>query len=393
MNINAFAGGSPSRGNMLLLKIFLPFFAMNCMVQIYYIFGTFLERLQISPESIGWILSSFFIAAMLSRPFSSWVIEHIGMRFSLAASAAVCFIGCLLLSVTDSVSLLLLGRILAGAGFGVYSTGIFAYSSMVLPEDKRASSFALLTSSGALPMATVIPLGEWLFVNGHSALYMSMGPLLSLACLLLALRLESVQPVKKGETWGSYSQLMSADNFLLLSATVFLYASIDALVVSFSLLAAAKKIVASYFLASISIAAIVTRVGGAGIINRIPRRIVLAPCGILMAISVTVASFTHSAAVFILAGALFGVASGAGFPVMVALISDLLDKPLQPKGTSSIFFLYDAGCFMTPIIIGYLTQVTDIVAAFRMFGAVVILTLFSLQLLFWIPRYHRAKDS
>ena len=391
MKTGAFGRKLLSQSNMMLLKIFLPFFAMNSMVQVYYIFGTYLEKLHISPDAIGWILSSFFIAAMLSRPVSSWVIEHFGVRLSLAASAFVSLIGCSLLALSDSVTLLLIGRILAGAGFGVYSTGIFAYSSMVLPEKKRASSFALLTSSGALPMATVIPLGEWLFINGHSLLYMLIGPLLSLACLGLALRLEPLQPAKKGEAWGTYGQLMKADNFLLLTSTVFLYSSIDALVVSFSLLAATKNIAASYFLASISIAAIVTRVGGAGIINRIPRRIILAPCGILMAVSVAATSFTHSTVVFIFAGALFGVASGAGFPVMVALVGDILDKRLQPKGTSSIFFLYDAGCFMTPIIIGYLMQITGIVQAFRIFSAAVVLTLLLLQILFWMPRFYKVK--
>ena len=112
-----------------------------------------------------------------------------------------------------------------------------------------------------------------------------------------------------------------------------------------------------------------------------------------MCLSLVAVSFGGSHTVFVVSGVFFGIASGAGFPILVALISDIFHKPLQPKGTSSTFFMFDAGCFMTPVIIGYLTQMTDIVAAFRMLCAFVLLTLLSLQFFFWMPFYLQKKRS
>jgi MFS family permease len=176
---------------------------------------------------------------------------------------------------------------------------------------------------------------------------------------------------------------------LILTGTVI--ALVDALIITLSLLTAEKGLMISLFFASVSVTALIVRLPGASLLNALPRIPLLAPCGILMALSMILVSFFPSNSALVAGGILFGAGLGAGWPMYQALVSDLLDPMLRPKGTAAALLLYDIGFFATPLIVGYFlprfgTSVTFAAIALAAGGILVFIEIF-----YWLPFYRQRR--
>ncbi|MDR1508360.1 MAG: MFS transporter [Synergistaceae bacterium] len=376
-----------------MFSIFLPLYMIHCMEQIYFIYGTVLESYGLSPQTIGNILGSFFFAIMLTRPAGGWMIENFGIKRTLTAGSVLGFVGCAMLFFTGSVPMLFAGRIISGASFGIFTIGIYSYQGLVAAEKTRGTLFSLTGSGGALPSATVTPLGEWLFLHGHANLFLALGPLICVACFLLGKKIivDETSFVPKGKTWGTYRGLISSKPFVMLAITGVMMALVDASATSISLFASEHGLVTSYFLASSSIAAVLVRVGGAKMINSLPRLVCVAPCGMLIGISLLMIAIIPSNTSFIVCGALFGIGIGAGFPMMLASASDILPPEMRPKATASVLLLYDAGWTVTPLLVGYLTPTFGRAGTLTALAVVTFIALAALTIFYWVPKHLRAS--
>jgi MFS family permease len=382
-----------SEDTKLLINLFLPFFGIHCAEQIYLVYGSVLQGYGISSEWTGWILGIFFMTIMITRPLGGWVLENFGIRRTLVWSGAVCFAGCVSLLFTKSAPLLLLVRGFSGIGFGVYTTGLFSHQAICVSEKMRGAMFALLVTGGILPMATVAPLGEWLVRGSRETLYLAIGPALSAICWFLggkvltprSVSVKAAEMRDGGKTWGTYSDLLSSRVFVVLSLTGMLVSLADAIIVSFSLLAGERGLVASYFLAGGSVTAVIVRVAGAPLLNILPRSVLLAPCGILISCGMLLISLAPSNVSFVVGGVLYGIGIGAGWPMLLALIGDTLDPSLRPKGTATALLLYDAGWFLTPLLVGYLSSVIGIAGTFAAISLLSGIFLALLEIFYWVP--------
>jgi Arabinose efflux permease len=378
-----------------LLRLFLPLYAIHCMEQVYFVYGNVLAGYGIPQQTIGWLLSVFFIMIMAVRPVGGWLLENFGVRRTLAFASLLGFAGCTTLVLARSVPLLFLGRMLSGASFGIYSFGIFTYQALTIPEQQRGAAFAIVVSGGILPTATITPIGEWLLVTGRPDLYLALGPVICILCWYLGTRIDadSVPFRKEGEAWGTYGDLLESRPFLLLILTGALIALVDASTVSMSLFAMERGVLVSYFLASGSVAGVLVRVGGAKILNALPRPVLLAPCGMLMSGALFFVTLRPSAATFTIGGLLFGIGIGAAFPTLLALVSDTLPQTLRPKGSAAALLTYDLGWFVTPLTVGYAASLLGIGTTFR---ALSLLSLVSLTVLFlacWLPAYRKSRKG
>jgi MFS family permease len=388
-SVNPLKSVKMSREGRALFGVFLPFFMIHCAEQVYFVYGNLLHGYGFSPQAIGWILGVFFMSVMAARALGSWTIENFGVGRTLVWSSIASFAGCSALFFHESIPLLFFGRVLAGAAFGVYTMGLFTYQAMTVPENTRGKDFALVVSGGILPIATVGPLGEWLLVHSFLSVYLSIGPILSLSCLLLGRKLGSVESAERKKSavkhWGTYRELAASRKFVALVATGLLIAIVDAFIVSISILARERGILVSYFMASVSVTAVIVRVAGARALNALPRALVIAPCGMLMAGAALYMSITPSNLSFLVGGILTGLGIGAGWPLYHALIGDILEPALTPKGTAVALLVYDSGWFITPLLVGYASPVLGIAATFGALSLVAIVSLGLLHFLYWVP--------
>ncbi|MCL2373906.1 MAG: MFS transporter, partial [Treponema sp.] len=334
----------------------MPFFLIHSVQQIYLTYAILLYHgYGFSYETTGWIIAVYSLAAMLTRPLGGWLLENFGIRRILVWSALLSFVGCALFFANESAALLrigralsgaifgiysiepatllLLGRAFSGAAFGIYSMGLFSHQALCVSEKRRGAMFSLLVVGSVLPMGAVAPLGEWLLNNSQTMIYLAIGPVLSIFCCFFGGRV-NVQTVPDGlaghkraageKNWGSYHDLFSSRAFLFLIVTGTVIALVDALIIKLSLLAAEQGLTVSFFFASVSAAALVVRLPLASALNSLPRIPLIAPTGILMALSMIIVSFFPSNAALVTGGILFGAGLGAGWPMYHALISDIL---------------------------------------------------------------------
>jgi len=399
----------------LLTSLFLPFILIHCVQQIYLTYAILLYHgYGFSYETTGWIIAVYSLAAMLTRPFGGWLLENFDIRRILVWSGVLSFIGCLLFFANESLTMLLVGRALSGAAFGVYliepatliligralsgaafgiySMGLFSHQALCVSEKRRGAMFSLLVVGSVLPMGVVAPLGEWLLHNSQVMLYLAIGPVLSVLCCFFGGRVNvSAVPVAtrggggSEKNWGSYRELFSSRAFLFLIITGMAIALVDALTVTLSLLTAERGLVISFFFATVSVTALVVRLPCASLLNSLPRVPLLVPCGILMSLSMIVVSSFPSNGALVLGGILFGAGLGAGWPMYQALISDLLEPVLRPKGTATALLLYDIGFFVSPLIVGYFLPRLGTGGTFATVALVAGGVLVLVEMFFWLP--------
>ena len=256
---------------------------------------------------------------------------------------------------------------------------------------------SLLLVGGILPIAIMTPLGEWLLLNSRETIYLALGPVFSAICCFLGGKVGvSETEEARGfheKAWGTYSSLFSSRSFLFLVLTGTIIALVDAVIINISLLGAEKGLLASYFLTTNAIVAVVVRLAGSTLLNVLPRVVLLAPCGILMACSMLLASLFPSSVVFVLSGMLFGVGIGAGWPMLHALIADLLPPALRPKGSATALLLYDGGFSATPLIVGYFLPHFGMTGTFVAIALAAGGALALLEIFYWLPFFRKSRTS
>ena len=438
----------------LLVSLFLPFFLIHSVQQIYLTYAILLyQGYGFSYETTGWIIGIYSLAAMLTRPVGGWLLENYGVRNILVWSGILSFIGCSLFFSTESATLfligrgfsavafgsyfvepatlLLVGRALSGAAFGIYSMGLFSHQALCVSEKRRGAMFSLLVVGSILPMGIVAPFGEWLLHGSRNVFYLAIGPVLSLFCIYFGGRVNvkvkqegaasSLSPYERSpemlsggnsdegdddittghagqknlgpasSKWGTYGTLFSSRSFLFLIVTGAAIALVDSLTITLSLLTVERGIMVSLFFASVSVTALVVRLPCASFLNGLPRVPLLAPCGILMAFSMAMIALVPSNVVLVVGGILFGAGLGAGWPMYQALISDLLKPVLRPKGTAIALLIYDVGFFITPLLIGYLLPRFGTSATFAAIALTAGAVLALLEMFHWLPLYRKPR--
>lgn len=60
-----------------IILIFLAYYGITCVSNIYFLFGPFYEKMGASPQAVGLFLSIFYLVMLLCRPLGSIVMEKI----------------------------------------------------------------------------------------------------------------------------------------------------------------------------------------------------------------------------------------------------------------------------------------------------------------------------
>ncbi|GHV51028.1 hypothetical protein FACS1894216_04270 [Synergistales bacterium] len=370
-----------------VLLLFPPFLAIHCVEQIYFVYGNVLEDFGVSLEATGWILSAYFLGVMLVRPFGGWMVENLGVRGTLTWGSALAFVGCAMLLFTRDPVLSFAGRAVSGAGFGVYTNGLFSYQAIIVPPESRTAIFAVVTSSGILPTGIITPIGEWLISRSFIMPYLAIGPILALSCWYFGVKATGGTAVKQKEqeVWGAYRDLFASRKFVFTVLTGTLMACVDSTTIIMSILASANDTFASYFFMSFAAAACVVRIPCSKLLGRLPREKCVALSGLMMSLSVLGIALWPSSESFLVGGVFFGIGIGSGWPIFHSMISAALPVSLRPKGIATALLMYDLGWFITPIIVGRLMVSFDISAAFIALSLAIGTAQLALQIFFWLP--------
>jgi len=351
-------------------------FAIMAFGDIYFLLALYLKQFGLTdPGVTGWILGVYFAASTISRPLTGFIIERFEFRPVLLAASVMCFAsGAGVALAGTSATLLLVARALTGFFASLFVIGLTTYQTLAIPEEIRGSSFTLATAGTIAPLVAVVPFAEWLLRAGHTTLYIWSPLVFSLMCVAVSLSLETGDGISlRGGKWGSYREVFRNPALRTLFVSVMLFASTDATIVSMAGLALEKSLTASAFISAQALTAVVIRLFGFRLMDRIPRSRIAPLTFAVTAASLIAITFVHTDLGMIVWGVVFGVAMGYGFPLHLSLIGDAAPERLRPKATSMVWF-FMAGCFfVSPVVTGFLAGLMSFSAAFRiMSGAILV---------------------
>src|SRR4051794_5920865 len=157
--------------------------------------------LQVSTSAVGWTITANLLAAAVATPVLGRLGDVHGRRPVLLGILAVVALGSLLAAVTTSLPLLLVGRVLQGASYGLFPLSM-AVLRDELPADRLTGAMAVVSGTLGVGGGLGLVLTGLLTRGGgdyHRIFWLSLG--VTLAAFVLAARtVPDRRPAVRGRT-------------------------------------------------------------------------------------------------------------------------------------------------------------------------------------------------
>ena len=332
-----------------------------------------------SKSDIGIIIGVFALSSVICRPWISNMIDRIGRKRSYT-------IGCSIMSVLPLIYLLFRGnlshfylslilvRIVHGVGLAICFTASFTYIADIVPEERLNEGIGMFGVTGLTGLAIGPVIGEILITEfGSSVFFLA-------ATGMATLGLISHLPLS--ESFVHDSQKFSQSFFAVFIKRKMLFVALLAFLFGFGLAASgsfvtpfAKEqeiVFISLYYISYSLAAVLTRILGGRLADRIGEDRIIPYALALTGGGLLILMFLGGNAILVLSGLISGCGHGFLFPCLNSLA--IRNEPINTRGKITGVFTggIDAGAFVGSVILGYIGQWAGFQALFFAAG----LTLF-----------------
>ena len=308
-------------------------------------------------------MGAMILSSVLCRPWISEMIDRIGRKRSYT-------IGCLIMTFLPLAYLLLRGdlsrfflpliviRIFHGIGLAICFTSAFTFIADVVPEDRLNEGIGMFGVTGLTGMAVGPVIAEIIIrESGFSMFFLAST---GMACLGLLLHLNLP------ESYARVSHESPPSFFSVLIKRRILTVSLVAALFGFGLAASSSfvspfareqhLVFISLYYISYSLAAVITRLLGGRLADRIgedriiPNALILTGAGLLMLI------FLGGTEILVVAGLMSGCGHGFLFPCLNSMA--LRNEPIHIRGKINGIFTggIDAGVLVGSIMLGYMGE-------------------------------------
>lgn len=341
----------------------------------FFLFPLFITGHGGGKADIGIIMGAFSLAAVLCRPFISGLVDRAGRKKSY-------LLGCLVMILLPLAYLLFEGplpgfylpllvvRILHGIGLALCFTASFTYAADIIPGERLNEGIGIFGITGLTGIAVGPIIGEQIIRHfGFSALFLFTSGLSALGFLLSLSLAESYQPVSPRPS-PAFFQVMFRKRTLTVAILAFLF--------GFGLSAAGnfvapfaeeeKLFPISLFFLSYSAAAILTRIFGGKLADRVGEEKVIPPALILTGVGLSALAIPAGNPILAVSGLLAGTGHGFLYPLLSALA--LRGEPIEIRGKITGVFTggIDAGIFLGATTLGYIGELAGFRAIFLIAG-------------------------
>jgi len=296
----------------------------------------------------GWIIALFATAAGLSRPFSGKLADTIGRKPIIAFGIIVSFLCGLLYPFLTTVFFFLILRFLHGFSTGFSPTGVTAYLSDIVPENKRGEAMGWLGLSNSIGMTLGPVLGGFLVSSNNIYHLFYLSSSLSLFSLLILFGLKETLPDRKSFRLSQLfikrdeiiePQVLPAALVMLISCIPYglLVTLLPDMSIHFGI--ENKGIPFAYLTAS----SILTRLVAGSLSDRLGRVLVLKISAIFVSISLLLFAYANSPEGLLFACFLMGFSFGMNSPTLMAWTVDLSRSDNKGKGLATTYIALELG--------------------------------------------------
>lgn len=356
------APGSAQLYSRTFWIVFSAQFAVNMVMNSFVMFPVELAQMGANARVIGIVTSIGWMAALLARPACGTAIDRYGRRSIALTFLFLDVLATLAYIPLQSIGLPMYGvRAIHGAIDGVARVALFAMVYDILPETKRGEAMATFSLCGQIPAGIAPIVGEEIVRLSGFRLFFIFAALLCLVSALFVFMLPADRPARTiGATRSSLSSARAYRSILtdrtlspLWIVTLLFALGISArlsFVTPFAYERGVARVGIYFFI--YSLIAVLLRVFGARIIDRIGLSRMLLPSMLTLAAGLALIAWLGSPGIIVLAALLGGIGHGYLYPALSALIIER--TPLDGIGRASSIYtsLYDFGYMAGPYILG-----------------------------------------
>jgi len=340
--------------------VFAASFALNSCSNLFALFPLWVVELGGGASTIGAIVATGSLFALLARPYVGTAIDRRGRK-----ATSFWFLGLDVAALALYLPIHSLGwpiyvvRAIHGAVEGTARVSLFAMVYDLLPAGRQGEGMSIFSLCGLGPAAIAPMLGEMLIRRfGFSAFFVTAITLVAIGAMLTML-LPDDRLVHHGEhheipRGPSYLALMRDPTLQPLWVVTLLFSLAISSRLSFvAPFAYAKGIVTvgGYFFIY-SVVGVATRVVGSRLLDRVGMGRVLVPSLVILAIGMALIAGTGHAGVLSIAAAIGGLGHGYLYPALSAMVIMRTETNAMGRSSSIYTSLYDAGTMAGPYLLG-----------------------------------------
>lgn len=343
----------------------------------FYLFPLFITEHGGDHVDIGIIMGAFSLASVICRPWISSMVDRVGRKRSYTA-------GSIIMAVVPLFYLLFNGelksfylplmmvRVVHGVGFAICVTAAFTYMADVIPKERLNEGLGMFGISGLLGSAIGPVLAEIVLNKaGFNLLFITASAIAFIGLVIHLPLKETYSHVLRPTAKSSFFLVLRIKRVLMVAIVAFLFGIGLAAVSGFVAPYASQKaigFIALYFVAY-SAAAILVRLIGGGIVDRLGEERVI-PAGLLvMAAGLFVMIPTTGGALLLTSGLMTGFGHGMLYPALNARAIRGEDQSIRGKITGAYTGSIDAGAFAGSILLGCIGEFMGFHALFLTTGA------------------------
>jgi len=361
--------------------VFTATFALNVALNFFVLLPIFIVRLGGHANTIGAIVATAGLAALVARPGSSFAVDRRGRRWT-----AMWFLVLNALAMTAFIPVRSLGwpiyavAALNGTANGTARVALFAMVYPLLPRGREGQAMAVQSLSGQGPASFGALLGEVIMRRlGFSVLFASAAALCLVAAIAVAMVAKDLphaqQPaaVSARARDGGYLALLLHRSLLPYWIVTFCFGFAMSSRMSFIAPFAYRQGITSVgiYFTLYGVVAVFVRLSGS-VMDRLGLDRMLAPSLAVMGVGIALVALTGHLGMFEIAALIGGLGHGFAYPVLSAML--IRDTPAGHGSRASSIYtsMWDLSAMVGPFTLGILAHYAGYAPMFLIAGGVAI---------------------
>lgn len=343
--------------NPMFISIFIVNLAMNFgQYMMNTLIPKFADSLGATPEVVGIVASMFTITALAVKPVSGPAIDTLPKKRTLCGAILTIMIAFIIYSLAQSVTVIIIARLIHGIGMGFTASTCLALASDSLPKDKLAQGIGYFTLGQAIVSAigpsTGLTLASWL---GYNKAFAIAAVVMAIAALMAALmKAPHVQTTRKFRI--TLNGMFAVEAIIPATLQVFLamsYATINSFLVLYAQNDRGVENIGLWFTVN-AVCMLITRPAVGKLADKYGIHKVMLPAFLMFGLSLFIISISTNMTMFIVSAILNSFGYGVTLPANQALCMKCVTPERRGVGGNTNYIGTDIGFLFGPILSGTL---------------------------------------
>lgn len=340
--------------------VFAASLALNSAANLFVLFPLFVMRLGGSAGTIGAVIGTGSLAALLVRPLVGPGVDTMGRKWVTIRFLFLDAMATLLYLTVRSLGWPMYAvRAMHGAFEGTARVALFAFVYGILPPGRQGEAMSTFSLCGMMPAALGPIVGEELIKRwGFGAFFVAACTLCLIAAAAAMMLSDDRPSAALGEAEPAdrptYASLLADGRLMGLWIVTLLFAlglsSRLSFVAPFAYQCGISRV--GWYFAIYSGAAVLLRLFGARAMDRIGLERMLVPSLVALGVGLAMIALTGRPGMLELAAAVGGVGHGYAYPLLSAMVIGRTEFRAIGRSSSIYGSLYDFGTMAGPYILG-----------------------------------------